>query len=298
MYPLQIKINKPFSEQYTLDIYSDLMAVDAKMNSQTQIRWDLNVIKVEESFIEMRLVLLDHVLLKANNPLIKEISKLTSTFSRMYNELHLVIDHKGNILEVLNLSSILAKWGQTKFELSEIANGAPEIKDIIILNDSIFLNKNNLITNLQKSEFFMLYFNSIFGNKLPYHNVNFIMPNFLNTANLNWEKKITCKETKSNMADLEIITTPLFVQKDYNERAYSQFKNKMDIKKIIPSLLETGSYAIDIDSGKVFEATLKREEVADEQNLYSKLEYKFMSDSRLKDPNKLVKANASGMVIA
>jgi hypothetical protein len=282
MNPLLIKINRPFSEQYTLDIYSDLMAVDAKMDSHTQIRWDFNVIKVEENFVEIRLILLDQILLKANNPLIKEIARLTSTFSRMYNELHLIIDHKGNILEVINMSSILAKWNQTKIELSKIAESTPEIKDIIILNDSIFLDKENLKGYIQRSEFFMLYFNSIFGNKLPYDNANTIMPNFLNTANVNWQKKIIAAEIRKTIAEVELKTTPFFAQKDFNERAYSQFKNKMDISKIIPSLKETGNYKIDIDSGKVIEAVLKREEVADKEILYTKLEYRFVSDSMLK----------------
>jgi hypothetical protein len=282
MTPLLIKINRPFSEQFTLDIHSDLMAVDAKMDSHTQIRWDFNVINVEENFVEVRLILLDQILLKANNPLIKEIARLTHTFSRMYNELHLIIDHKGIILEVINMSFILAKWNQTKMELSKIAEGTPEIKDIIILNDSIFLNKENLKGYIQRSEFFMLYFNSIFGNKLPYDNAHTIMPNFLNTANLNWQKKIIAADIRKGIANVELKTTPFFVQKDFNERAYSQFKNKMDISKIIPSLRETGNYKIDIDSGKVIEAVLKREEVADNDMLYTKLEYRFVSDSALK----------------
>jgi hypothetical protein len=292
MTPLLVKINRPFSEQYTLDIHSDLMAVDAKMGSHTQIRWDFNVIKVEENFVEVRLILLDQILIKANNPLIKEIARLTHTFSRMYNELHLIIDHKGNILEVINMSSILTKWNQTKIELSKIAEGTPEIKDIIILNDSIFFNKENLKGYIQRSEFFMLYFNSIFGNKLPYDNAHTIMPNFLNTANLNWQKKIIASDIRKGIADVELKTTPFFVQKDFNERAYSQFKNKMDISKIIPSLRETGNYKIDIDSGKVIEAVLKREEVADNDMLYTKLEYRFVSDSALKitDNNNIEKA--------
>ena len=292
MFPSKIRIQENFSEQYTLEITSNMMAVNAIMKSLTRIRWDLNIIKVKEDFVELRLILLEHTLVEANNPLIKEIARLTSTFSRMYNELHLVIDHGGTILEILNMPAILAKWQLIKTELSEIAKSTPEIKDIIVLNDSIFTNHENLIGYLQKSEFFLLYFHSIFNNRLPYDNIKFIMPNFLNTSNINWQRKIAVVSMNNNAATLQISSRPIFMQSDFNERAYSQFKNSLDINKLTPSIAETGNFLIDISKGKVLEATLKREEVADEKLLYSMLEYKFISDSRLKEINKATKAGA------
>ncbi len=290
MVQTKIRIQDTFSEQYTLEITSSMMAVNAIMNSLTRVRWDLNIITVKEDFVELRLILLEHVLVEANNPLIKEIARLTSTFSRMYNELHLVIDHAGTIMEVVNMPSILAKWQAVKAELSEIAKNAPEVKDIIILNDSIFTNRENLIGYLQKSEFFLLYFNSIFNNRLPFDNIKFIMPNFLNTANLNWQKKITAESQDKNIAALLVSARPVFVQSDFNERAYSQFKNSLDIKKLTPVLSEEGTYLIDTANGKVLEAFLKREEIVDEKQLFSRLEYKFISDSRHKEINKTTKA--------
>lgn len=276
----RILIKEPFNEQYTLQIDSNMMAVNAIMRSKTQIRWDFTVIEVRQETLELRLILLDQALLESNNPLIKEVANLTRTFARMYNELHLITDHKGNIKQILNRSAILSKWQQTKAELGAIAENTPEIKNVVLLNDNTFQDEKKLIDTLQKSEFFMLYFNSFFGDILPYYDPGFIMPNFLNTANLRWVKEVKLKEgpQRNEFINLSLESRPIQMPADFNERAYIQFKDRLDIKKLKPELLETGEYSIELATGRVWESKLKRKEIADSIQLYSFVDYHFISD--------------------
>lgn len=275
-----ITIKAPFNERYTLVIDSDLKAVNAVMQSKTQLRWDLTVLKTDNTSVEIRLILLDQVLLEANNPLVHEVAKLTKTFSRMYNELHLLLDHKGIIIDIFNSAEILTKWRQTKKELEALAESSPDIKSIITLNDNIFESKEQLIATVQRSEFFLLYFNTIYGNNVPTSNPNVMMPNFLNTANVNWEKRISLlDDTNDKEIEIGLSSKPVFLPKDFTERAYGQFRDQLDIKKLKPNLSEKGIYIIDNTNGKLLNAHLIRQETADVEELFNKLEYKFYCDA-------------------
>ncbi len=286
MYPEKILVSQLFSEQYTLIIKSDLAAVNAVMQSVTRLRWNIQFLSINEEELEFRLILLEQELLEANNPLIKEVASLTSAFSKLYNELHIICNHKGVIKNILNIKAILGKWQLVKAELQEIADGTPEIKNIILLNDSIFQNEKNLVDTVQKSEFFLLYFNHIFDVVLPSKKTKIILPNFFNTANVDWTKNITTKQTSiDNIIDIQFETTPSFLQANYNELAYAQFKDKIDIKNLTPTLLETGNYTINTKTGKVLEAYVKRKETTNNELLFSKLEYHFFSDEVERNPS-------------
>ncbi|KFF01726.1 SH3 domain-containing protein [Chryseobacterium luteum] len=283
----QLLIKQTYTEQYTLVIDSDMMAVNAKMQSKTQIRWDLNVLKVSDNEVEVKLILLDHILLEANNPLIKEVANLTKAFSRLYNELHLKIDQQGKILDVLNMDIILSKWKQTKAEMEKIAENTPDIKNAILLHDSIFQDKAKLTHGIQASEFFMLHFNYVYGNDLPFNKKDIIKPNFFNSANVQWSCFVnpmhelpTDVQSFSVNIDMQSFM-PLGV--GFYSRAYGQFANQIDITKLNTRLKESGTYKINPQTGKLLEAFLYREEVADEKQLFTKMQYTLMSEAVYKE---------------
>ena len=287
------KIATPFNEQYTLLIESDMMAVHAKMQSKTQIRWDFTVLDVTGEYAEIRLILLDHLLLEANNPLIKEIAAVTKVFSRLYNELHLIIDHAGSIKRVLNMEVILSKWQQTKAEMEKLVKHTPDVQNVINLNDSIFQNPDRLKEGIQKSEFFMVYFSYLFGKAIPYESNNVISPNAFNTVNVKWGMGIsTLQALPAEKVQLSMRMRP-FLQSDFNERAYSQFADKIDIKKLIPELKEEAIYNVNYTQGRVLDAVLQKQEVAHENQLYNKLTYRLTSDTAIKEKRLKESSSAS-----
>src|SRR5690606_37439971 len=118
-----------------------------------------------------------------------EIAALTQAMSRMYNELHLTVNGNGKIKDILNRDIILSKWRQTRTEMEKIAENNPDLKNVIVLNDDIFNNKEKLIQVIQISEFFLMYFNKVYGHGVP-ETFKETSPNFFNTANVNWAYKI------------------------------------------------------------------------------------------------------------
>lgn len=282
-----IKFKEPFSEQYTLFIDSDIKGVNVHMTSTSQLRWDFSVLKATNEEAEIRLILLDHILLEANNPLIKEIANLTKAFSRLYNELHLKIDGNGKIIEVINIDLILSKWRQTKNEMEEIAKNNPDIKNAIILNDNLFKDPQKLKEGIQNSEFFLMYFNKIFGKNIPSSYSNIAL-NFFNSANVDWKyhlKNISNPLLSDNEVIIDLIGEPSLLSLEsigFKNRAYIQFANQIDLKKLNPVLQERGKYRVDQNTGRIVESSIVREEIADEDHLYTKMKYTFYSEEILK----------------
>ncbi|AZA53657.1 hypothetical protein [Chryseobacterium sp. G0201] len=279
------KIKEKFSEQYTLIIDSDIKAVNVHMTSRSQLRWDFSVLKVEEDFVEVKIIMLDHILLEANNPLIKEIAALTNAFSRLYNELHLRINNDGKAIQVLNMDIIRSKWSQTKAEMEKIAENNPDIKNAIVLNDNIFQNQEKLIEGIQNNEFFLMYFNKIYGRKVPSGFKDNAL-NFFNSANVHWSfnlKNSTNPLLSSDEMIVELSGEPsILLNIGFYNRAYVQFANQIDTSKLQTSLNEDGIYRFDEITGRMIEASLTREEIADPENLYTKLKYTFYSDEIFK----------------
>jgi hypothetical protein len=278
-----IKIAAPFSGRYTLVIDSDLKAINATMNSKTQIRWDFRVLKLHESYFEAELLQLDNILLEANNPLIKEIASLTQVLGRMYNELYLQIDYSGNILNVLNSDFIFGKWQQTKSEIQKIAENTPELQGVIALNDYIFTNPEKLKSAIQASEFFLVYFNKMFGNYLPYSKGNIQANNFFNTQSIHWDFRVA--EDESGARDEKIQTINIAgkpsypLQKEFHQKAYSQFAEQIDVASLKTDMWEKSIYKIERKTGKVQEAVLQRAEIADQEKLFTKITYSLACDS-------------------
>jgi hypothetical protein len=279
----QLRIKNLFNEQYTLWIESNMMAINAEMKSKTQIRWDFTVLSITDDLIEIKLILLDQTLLESNNPLIKEIAQITKVFSRMYSELHLNISHQGKVIEVLNMETIKAKWAQTKTEIEKISQNNPDLKNVISLNDSIFQDSENLTRSIQTNEFFTVYFNYLFGNDLPFVKNDVSKYNFFNSANVQWQCKVDSPTLLPTHATSMIVNLKMkpFVTlgAGFYNKAYNQFANQIDISKLKTTLSEIGIYNVNPQDGRVIEATLHREEVADDKQLYSKLKYTFMSEN-------------------
>ncbi len=279
----QLKIQEPFYERYTMLVQSDMKAVNVTMQSVVQIRWDFRVLTVIDDQLEIELLLLDHILLESNNPLIKEIASMSQIFGRMYSELHLIIDHKGKVLQVLNMELIKSKWAQTKKEMSAVAENTPEIKNVIALNDGIFQNEAKLIAGIQGSEFFMVYFNEVYANNLPFYKSNIQKNNFFNTNNILWEYEVSSSTTAQpdGIAMIQLNAVPSYSPNEsFNKIAYSQFAELIDIPKLKPILNEQGTYTIQTVNGKLLEAILQRDEIADSEKLFTKMTYTLTADNK------------------
>lgn len=277
----KIIFKKPFREQYTLTIASEVNAIDTSISSTIELRYDFQVLKIEESHIEVRLLVLDNKIIAANSPLVQEVANVSQVFGRMYNELHLILSLDGKVKEVLNTHLILSKWMETKKEMQKHIAGNPDMEQVISLNDTIFTDPEKVKLAVQANEFFMVYFGQVFNEKLPIvksvHGTN-----IFSTANMDWSVTIKELPTSSTTKDICVISTA-FPKNGYTDgfinAAYFQFKEKIKIQPQNIKMEQIEERYFELETGKLKKGAVKKEEIVDSVSLYQKFSYKMISDS-------------------
>lgn len=278
----QIQLKTPFIAKYTLVIETDMVAANVIMQSKAKMRWEFKVLRSTPDYVEVELTLLDNTLLESNNDMLRDLATMSHAFAKMYSELHLILNHKGEILEILNMDLILDKWKQTKKEMEAAIAHSPEAKDVILLNDSIFQDKDKIKLAIEANEFFSIYFAYAYGKEFPYTIKDQIHNNFLNTASLQWKCKARTSDRLPSNAptvSIDISSEPYgSLSSSWHKKAYGGFKEVMDVSKINTELTKKATYTIDTATGKIIEAVVKHSEIADQERLFNKMTYTLTSD--------------------
>ena len=280
----KILIRELFSEQYTLTIQSEVNAVDVFVTSTVQLRYDFHVLRIDHQHVEVRLIQLDNIVLEANNPMVKEVAQISQVFGRMYNELHLLLDHSGKLIDVLNAPFILSKWKQTKAEMDNHIAGNDDLKNAIILNDALFTDPEKIKIAVEANEFLRIYFGQIYNKELP-ETKKIPGTNIFNTQNMEWRLNIGSSvplPAAAGVQSLTITTTAepaTAINGSFIRSAYAQFTNKIDFKELRPILSQHETRIISYQSGKLQEAAVQKSEIVAENKLYNQLIYTLKSDS-------------------
>lgn len=279
----KIIISQPFNEQYELVIETNSKLIDNHMTSRTIMRYDFTVIRCNENEIECRLILLDLFLDQSNNDLVKEIAQVTAAFNRMFNELHLKLSQKGEILQVLNMDLVLSKWQQTKAEMTAALSNNDELRKLIAVNDSLFTNKEKLANTIQNSEFLHMYFGQVFNIELP-KTKRITGANILNTANLEWDMNIS-EQAGGHPDDIHILVNTYPVRplsEGYLNAAYGQFKDRINLDLLNFTMFQKEERYIDRNTGKLKQAIVEKVEEIGHEQLYQKFSYQMISDTEKK----------------
>lgn len=278
----KVIIKQPFQDQYDLIIELESKMVNSHLISKTKLRHDFNVISCDEKSLECRLVLLDIFLENSNNDLIREVAQVTAAFNRMFNELHLKLSQNGKVLEVLNMDLILSKWNQTKDEMKSAVQQNEELRKLIAINDSLFTNPEKLKLSIQANEFLSVYFGQFFNEIIP-NKKTVLGKNLFSTANLDWKYEFNSDIKIHNTIEEILIGTKGMpagnLSIGFNNAAYSQFKENLNINNLNPQFSEIAEHKISYQNGKVNKAYIKKSEIADENNLFMKLNYTLSADS-------------------
>ncbi len=276
-----IKVLQPFSESYTLDVESITKAITMETYSKVRMRFNFQVLEIEENSIICNLIKTDQKLLEANNPIIHEIQQVSLVFGRMYNNIKVRLSHEGKVLDVLNTDLILSKWEETKAEMQKHIAGNIDLKNSISLNDEIFNDQEKVKIAVQAQEFFNIYFGHFFGKNLPISNKSITAPNLFSTAMLTWKYNIdghllrnidhfdAIVKTKGEDSELNL---------GFNSKAYAQFKEHLDIYNLNTKITEEAEHIYSFEGGKLIKAIIKKEEIADEKQLYIKFNYIINKD--------------------
>lgn len=275
----KICITRPFNEQYTLFITMDSTLINASMSSTACSRYDFSVLDVSKDYFECRLIQLEHKLLESNNDFIREISQLTSSFNKMFNELHLRLRHNGEILKVLNLELIQAKWEQTKKEMQKVADNNEEVKKVLQLNDHLFIHPDKIKAGIKAIEFFQIYFGNYFDIQIPSERC-IQGTNILNTANIDWKVSLHIDKRADMLTDTVTIFSegiPEKLNKEFYRSAYRAFSDKINMKDLTTELYDNATVQINSSTGRLIQAKVEKAEIVT-STLYNKLLYRLMCD--------------------
>eukprot|EP01012_Entosiphon_sulcatum_P059019 TRINITY_DN83279_c0_g1_i1.p1 TRINITY_DN83279_c0_g1~~TRINITY_DN83279_c0_g1_i1.p1 ORF type:complete len:314 (-),score=37.52 TRINITY_DN83279_c0_g1_i1:190-1131(-) len=276
-----VSISEKFQAQYTLSIEMESMLVSALMKSKTEIRYDFSVLNIDEEGVECRLVQLDIFINEANSNLIHEVAELTGAFNRMFNELHLKLDHTGRVLKVLNIELILSKWQQTKQLMQQAANKSDDLKDLIALSDSMFASPEKIQQAIQANEFLQTYFGHVYGTEVPSSKSDPNRTNFLNTAYLPFKVSLSIDQQMSNGTNVQVISNSVpYVTLDmgFKKNAYKSFEDKIDLQSIKPKITEEAVHLIEVKTGKLLNTTTIKKEIVEEKKLYIATQYNMVID--------------------
>lgn len=274
----QLFLREPFSQRYRLTIRTDVLAGSLPIQTVTEIRWDFRVLTVGEDGAEIELLTLDNELVETNNPYLKDLARMNQAFARMYSEIRVVVDRSGRVLRLLNEPVIRRKWEATKREMEDIQQGSDAIRGIVQLNDDLFTSPEKMIAAVQHNEFFDLYFGQVYGQRLPGEGPNRTRWNQFQQAELEWGYDLAPSQNGAEVI-VEVKGFPLTrLDKTWIKKAYGAFQN-IDLERLRPRLSELGRYVIEQATGRLKEAYLLKEEVADPQLVYAKMEYTLTSEA-------------------
>ena len=280
----KISIKESFTNKYKLIISSDFMIGNMPILTTTEIRWEIKVKDITKDKIRIEILTLSNQLINSNNPLVTSASDTSQVFSKMYNELDLIITQNCQILKILNLDLIKEKWSWLKKDLEAIKKQDPMIAHVITLNDEQFKDSNTILKAIQNNEIFTILFHHIFGK--GYHSVSDLIEkrNLFNTAFVKWKFRIDRQENTNGDSDIikvnGFLETPL--NKQWIKEFYKDFSH-LDLDNIKPIMEESGTYKLDKKTGMVMEAELTKQEIIHPKILYATIKYNLSKDNPVEE---------------
>lgn len=290
-----IRLRKPFTENYTLITETKVRSGYFDMETKTKTRWALRVMAIsEEGDAELELLTLEHIMVETNNENLNDIIKLNQVFGRMYSELHIVINLKGEVIKIINLEHIKNKWEETKIQLLKIQQQDPALLQLVTINDEIFASSAKIKIAIENNEFFNHYFGKIYANKLPISRKIIAQKNVLQTADAEWffNFKHSPEFNTQHLDDVIIRYNGEAAthQTDWKRKAYGHLSD-IDSKSLEPKLIETGSYKCNFKTGKLHFAQRNVTETVLTDIINGSIKYTLESDSYKRNDNNLQNQN-------
>ncbi|KQO27910.1 hypothetical protein ASF10_23150 [Flavobacterium sp. Leaf82] len=286
-----VRFRIPFTENYTLTSQTNIKSSYFDMQTKTKIRWALRVIAIAENGdAEIELLTLEHLMVDTNNENLQDIITLNQVFSRMYSELHLIINIQGEVIKIINLEHIKNKWEETKTQLLKIKQQEPALLQMLTIKDEIFSSADKIKIAIENNEFFKHYFGKIYGNKLPVARKTISQNNVLQTADTEWLFKFNHRPEFDTVHLENIIIKyrgeAIAHQTDWKTKAYGHLPD-IDIKKLDPVVTEEGSYRSNFKSGKLHLAETKLTEIALPGIIEATINYRIESDAYKSNENNI-----------
>lgn len=263
---------KKETKKYLLTIHSTLNIGGIISENTVEVRWMLTLKNIYPESYEFELITIDNTIIKTNNNGFKEIHKLVTQMQKALNELSFTTNKKCKVIEVINLKVIKEKWQSVKAEMVEYNNNMTTLQEVFSIQEKNFETKGGVEKMVNDTEFFEIYFNSIYGTKLPFK-IKKSIPNIYRTCNIPFSINYTDQKIDEQFRDIHISGVPLDINTDFIKNAYGKFPF-IEIEKVQPQYNYVGYYRINLQDGFLEHGTLTLEEKITEK-LNAKITYKF-----------------------
>nr|WP_199158116.1 hypothetical protein [Pedobacter sp. ASV2] len=276
-----IEFSKLFSERYTVEQTSEIVMSSMLIKTVTEMRWDVRLLEITENTYRIELLSIDNTLKETNNPNIRDLSAFNNAFKRMYSELDMVINRKGELIKINNITEIQRKWALVKAEMEEIQTKQPNMQGIVALNDEIFSSSINITKAVKANEFFEVFFNTYMGIKLP-ENKSLTKNSLFYQHSVKWNFEINYSHpSNSSFINITVKGQPhVQFDKEWIKKAYGNYPvDGLANKK--PKVTDEGIYKLDQTSGRLLEGILTKEEIVDDDFLRAKMVYHIIADQPL-----------------
>jgi len=141
--------------KFTLEGEMGLNVMYSKTKTETS--WVLQVNNISGNRYIIDLVAYDIFLKECDNEGFRELFQVTRQFQKLYDEIKVITDWEGNLVEVLNQKQLIEKWKQIKIETIQYFNDDMNLDDFFSVNDEEFAKPEFLHRIIREVEFFFLY---------------------------------------------------------------------------------------------------------------------------------------------
>lgn len=258
------------TQKYLCTIDSDIQIGTMNVVTTTECRWVVTVKQITEHAYRLEILTLDNRIIAANNPSVHDVAALNNLFKEIYNELDVTVDHKGNVVGVNNSLQVKDKWLRVRGQLKTLTANEESIASVVRLNDDIFDHDANLLHTIRAMEFFEIFFNGVYNERIPYINrVN--RKSKFQAVDIDWSIRYNFENNDQNTVVFEGENEKR-LSPEWLRNAYGHF-TFLEPATLVPLISSKGRYKINGDTGLVAEATYQTQEIVHVQLLYNKIKY-------------------------
>jgi len=273
-----IKLQMPkIRRKYKVNIIGEMRMGGFSNKTNVQTEWVLTIQQIyNDNSVLFELMNYDSDVLESKNQGFKELSIVANQFKKATREVVGVIDKNGKLLRLINIDYIKERWEVIKNEIITFCGQTTDIEDFFKIENRKFATDDVLTEFVKQLEFFQIYFNGLYGKKIPTSEWR-KSQNIFKTNDLEYKVEyIKSENSVVNQSRIQFNSIDYDISKKWIEKSYGNFKHMANIEQCEPKFNIQGDYIFDKRTGLINEATFLWDENVS-STLHVKTEYQVKS---------------------
>jgi len=273
-----IRLQLPkIKRRYKVNVKGEMRMGGFSNKTNVQTEWILAIQQIyNDNSVLFELINYDSDVIESQNNGFKELSIVANQFKKATREVVGVINKNGKLLEIINIDYIKERWEIVKNEIITFCGQTTDIENFFKIENEKFATAEVLTEFVNQLEFFKVYFNELYGRKIPDSEWR-KSQNLFKTNFLEYEVKYNkFEDISNNQLKLKFSSTDFDINKKWIEKSYGGFQHIVNIEYCEPKFKIEGDYIFDQRTGLINEATFSWDEYVS-GTLHVKTEYQIQS---------------------